>query len=87
MERENFYKILGISPDASQKEIEETLHEQFREWYHRLNAPSLEKRQQAEKMLKKLEIIEEILLNEEKRKQYDQELMEALEKETVIKQN
>lgn len=48
-----------------------------------VNAPSLDRRQQAEKMLEKLKTMEEILLDEEKRKQYDQEFKKIQEKEVT----
>lgn len=84
MEKESYYEILGISSDASQQEIEEILHEQLRKWNYRLNAPTMDRRQEAEKMLEKLEEIKEILLDEEKRRQYDQRIQR--EKRIIITQ-
>lgn len=84
MRKENFYEILGVSPDASQKEIEKKLNEQLRKWSYRLNAPTMERRQEAEKMLAKLEKIKEVLLDEEKRRRYDRGL--GREKGIVIVQ-
>lgn len=87
MEKENYYEILGISPDASQEEIEKTLHEQLRKWSRRLNAPTMAKRHEAEKMLAKLEKMKEVLLDEEKRKQYDQELNKEKKKATTVQRS
>ncbi len=81
MKKENFYETLGVLADAPREEIEKKLHEELRKWNYRLNAPTLDRRQEAEQMIEKLEEIKEILLDEEKRKVYDQELLQDLEKE------
>ncbi|SFI86133.1 J domain-containing protein [Thermoflavimicrobium dichotomicum] len=70
----DYYQLLGVSQQASKEEIEQAILQQMRVWTHRINAPTLTKRQEAERMVEELEQIKEILLDDEKRKQYDQEL-------------
>ena len=68
----NYYEILGISPDATKEEIEKVTNRELRLWSHRANAPSLERRQEAERMVALLEKIQATLTDPTKREQYDQ---------------
>mgnify|MGYP001475887240 CR=1 FL=1 len=70
----NYYELCNISPSASQEEIKKTIYQLMRLWSHRTNAPQMERRQEAERMVRLLEEAEEILLDEEKRKEYDEKL-------------
>lgn len=70
----NYYEICNISPSASQEEIRKTIYQLMRLWSHRTNAPQMERRQEAERMVRLLEEAEEILLDEAKRKEYDEQL-------------
>lgn len=75
----NYYDLCNLSPSASQEEIKKTLHQLMRLWSHRTNAPQMERRQEAERMVRLLEEAEEILLDEQKRKEYDEQLRRSTE--------
>lgn len=79
---ENYYEILDVSPDGSVDEIQKKLYQQMRIWSHRTNAPQMERRQEAERMVRLLEEIEEILLDEHRRAEYDQQLQDYLQKQS-----
>lgn len=72
---ENYYQFLELSPDATTEEIEKVIHHQIRLWSARTNAPQMNRRQEAEQMLKKYESIEAILLHSEQKKLYDRQLL------------
>lgn len=74
----NYYDLCEISPSASQEEIRKTIYQLMRLWSHRTNAPQMERRQEAERMVRLLEEAEEILLDDEKRKEYDEKLRSAI---------
>jgi tetratricopeptide (TPR) repeat protein len=71
---QNYYEMFGLSPSASAEEIKELIHNQLRLWSLRINAPKAERRQQAERMMRILEEMETILLDEQKRAEYDRSL-------------
>lgn len=71
----NYYDILSVNPDAPLPEIRDAIKEQRRLWIQRSNAPRLESRQEAERLLKLVPEIEQTLLNESARKEYDQLLL------------
>jgi len=73
---ENYYRFLELSPNASTEEIEKLIHHQIRLWNARTNAAQIDRRQEAEQMLSKLETIEAILLHKEKREWYDAQLLD-----------
>ncbi len=72
---ENYYQILGLSPSASKDEIRKLIHSQIRLWSARTNAPQINRRQEAERMLKSLETMEEILLDDQQKMGYDQKIL------------
>ncbi|SFJ36356.1 tetratricopeptide repeat protein [Thermoflavimicrobium dichotomicum] len=74
---QNYYELLNISPSATTEEIRQVLVRELRKWTQRTNSPHFEKRQEAERMVRKLEEIEAILLNEERRRAYDEQLKSA----------
>ncbi|MBA4495790.1 tetratricopeptide repeat protein [Paenactinomyces guangxiensis] len=77
---QNYYEMFGISPSASTEEIKKLVLHQLRIWNQRTNAPQIERRQEAERMIRVLEEMETILLDEQKRTEYDQRLqMERVE--------
>ncbi|WP_168188613.1 DnaJ domain-containing protein [Thermoflavimicrobium daqui] len=83
---DNYYKILEVDQDASSKEINEAILNKLRLWNHRINAPTRERRQEAERMVDMLEEIKVILLDDEKRKQYDEKLKKASKVEVISKE-
>ena len=62
----NYYDLLGINKNASNDEIKKAYRNQAKIWH-----PDLNKDPKAPEMAKKINDAKEILLNEEKRKQYD----------------
>lgn len=72
---ENYYQLLGLSPSASKEEIRKLIHSQIRLWSSRTNAPHISRRQEAERMLKLLETMEEILLDDQKKVEYDRNFL------------
>ncbi|TCS94267.1 J domain-containing protein [Hazenella coriacea] len=75
---QNFYEIFDLSPSASVEEIKKLIHQQLRLWSQRTNAPQIERRQEAERMMQILEEMETILLDEDKKKKYDLDLHQAM---------
>lgn len=79
----NYYEMFNLSPSASPEEIKMVIHHQLRLWSQRTNAPQIDRRQEAERMMRVLEEMETILLDDQKRAEYDQVLqMERVE--TVV---
>jgi len=70
----NVYNTLKIPPTTSIEEIKKVINREYRVWSNRTNAPQIERRQEAEWMVKLLEEAEKILLNPEKRAKYDHKL-------------
>jgi Flp pilus assembly protein TadD len=68
---------LNLAPTASAEEIKKAIHRELRVWSNRTNAPQLERRQEAERMVKTLEEAETTLLNPSKRAEYDRKLRSA----------
>lgn len=74
----NYYDLCNLSPSASKEEVKKAIYQQMRLWSHRTNAPQIERRQEAERMVRLLEEAEEILLDDAKRKEYDVQLRKAI---------
>ncbi len=81
---DNYYKILDISQNAQEDEIEAALKEKKRLWTQRQNAPKLEQQQQATNNLRLVPEIEETLLDKQKRKEYDSKLKNAPKDESQV---
>ena len=62
----NYYDLLGINKNASNEEIKKAYRDQAKKWH-----PDLNKDPKAPEMAKKVNEAKEILLDEEKRKEYD----------------
>ncbi len=80
----NYYKILELSPTAKEDEIKKAINRELRNWSKRTNDARLERRQEAERMVKYLEEAEAILLDSAKRAQYDTELRSAPTEERQV---
>jgi len=80
----NYYAQLKVSPTASEEEIKKAINRELRVWSNRTNAPQMERRQEAEKMVKQLEEAERILLNAAQRKEYDLQLKTAPTEERQV---
>jgi len=73
----NYYKILELSPTAKEDEIRKAINKELRNWSKRTNDARLERRQEAERIVKYLEEAEATLLDSSKRAQYDAQLRTA----------
>lgn len=79
---DDLYKILNISRTATEEDIRTALHREMRTWTQReSNASALEKRQEAERMIKLIDEAEAILLDGGKRSDYDKRL------ESIVQEN
>lgn len=70
----DFYEILEIAPTASAEKIKEAIKQQRRTWAKRQGHPDQQKRHEAEVRIGQIAAAERTLLNDAKRRQYDQEL-------------
>jgi Flp pilus assembly protein TadD len=76
----NHYNTLGIRSDASLDEIQAAVKETRKTWVLRQNAPSLERRQEAETMLARVADAEGVLLDPFQRTNYDKQLHDQTQK-------
>jgi tetratricopeptide (TPR) repeat protein len=74
---QNFYQLFGIQPRAKESEIRDALRNASRLWLNKTNAPQIDRRQEAERMVGLIDEAEAILLNSGKRAEYDQRLKSA----------
>lgn len=65
----NYYELLGISKNASLEEIKNAYKKQMKKWH-----PDINKSSDATLMSSKINEAKEVLLNHEKRKEYDEYL-------------
>ncbi len=70
----NYYELLGVKQDASQEEIKEAYKKQMKKWH-----PDLNKSSDAVVMSTKINEAKEILLDDLKRKDYDEYLKNKIE--------
>jgi tetratricopeptide (TPR) repeat protein len=73
----NFYRELNVAQTAPEDEIRKAINRELRVWSNRTNAPQIERRQEAERMVKTLEDAEATLLDSTKRAEYDRQLRNA----------
>jgi tetratricopeptide (TPR) repeat protein len=71
----DYYKLLNVSRNASDDEINTALAKALRTWTLRTNHPQLEVRQDAERKIKSLEEAQVVLLEKTKRSEYDRKLV------------
>ena len=67
----DYYQLLNLSRTASTEEINKAYRQQLRLWRNRTNAPNLEHRQEAERVLQELDAAKKILLDPQQRTDYD----------------
>jgi tetratricopeptide (TPR) repeat protein len=77
MPQQNLYRVLNVSQTASAEEVKKAIIQGSRLWSNRTNAPQIEKRQEAERMVKLIEEAETLLLDPAKRAGYDRQLATA----------
>lgn len=76
---DDLYKTLNLSRNATEEEIRSGLRREMRTWTQReSNASALEKRQEAERMIKLIGEAETLLLDPQKRSDYDRRLESSL---------
>lgn len=69
-----YYELLGISPNASQDEVESAINTQYNKWRRLVNHHDPEIALQANQSLHTLEKIRQVLLSKDERRKYDAEL-------------
>jgi tetratricopeptide (TPR) repeat protein len=74
---EDYYRALKIAPTATDEEVKKAVLRERRLWSNRTNAPDLERRQEADRMVKLLDMAEQTLLDPTRRSQYDLALRTA----------
>ena len=67
----DYYQLLNIDRTASTEEISKAYRQQLRLWRSRTNAPDLDRRQEAERVLQELDTAKKILLDRTSRAEYD----------------
>ena len=67
----DYYQLLNIGRTATEAEINKAHRQQLRLWRNRTNAPDLERRQEAERVLEELDAAKKILLDRTSKTEYD----------------
>ncbi len=67
----DYYSLLAIAPDTNDDGIRTAIRQARRKWSNRQNNPNAEIRAEAEKMMRDISEAERVLLDPEKRNQYD----------------
>lgn len=75
----NYYLELELNSALSTAELDQALKKLSMKWHQRVNAPSLEARQEAERKVQMINEARSILLDEQKRAQYDDQLVRTTE--------
>jgi WD40 repeat protein len=86
----NYYKELDLEINSTTEELKSDLTASFKTWQSRVNAPDLQRRQEAERKCQILLEAEKVLLDETKRKEYDLSLKgfdEADEKKDEVEES
>ena len=73
----NYYELLEVSQDADKTAIEQAIKKTRRVWNNRANNPDAAIRAEAERHVKEIAEAEKILLNDDKRQEYDVQLSQA----------
>jgi tetratricopeptide (TPR) repeat protein len=73
----DYYALLGVARTASRPELERAIKQGIRTWSKQTARPELDKRQEAERKMEQLKQAREILLDDARRREYDQRLAAA----------
>lgn len=73
----NYYKVLGLDDSLNCEELSKELKQLQRKWIGRTNAPDLDRRQEAEKKVATIEEAQKILVDKDKRAEYDLSIRKA----------
>jgi tetratricopeptide (TPR) repeat protein len=73
----DYYALLGVARTAARVEIESAIKKGIRTWSKQTSRPELDKRQEAERKMQQLREARETLLDDERRRWYDQQLAVA----------
>ena len=71
---DDYYEIVGVDRTATREEIDQKIREQLRLWQRRTANADLSRRQAAERRVEQLGQARTVLLDQEKRRQYDRQL-------------
>ncbi len=74
----NYYQELNIDPNLKSEQLSEALKNAQRKWIGRTNAPDLNRRQEAERKVSIIAEAQKILLDENKRSEYDSQLKNSV---------
>ncbi|MEC2075950.1 tetratricopeptide repeat protein [Metabacillus fastidiosus] len=72
---DNYYEILNLDMELEGEALKKELNKVQKKWIARQNAPDLNRRQEAERILNIVQQAEQILLDESKRKEYNEQLL------------
>lgn len=79
----NYYELLEITQNADKQTIEQAIRKTRRVWNNRANNPDATIRAEAERHVKEIAEAEKILLDDNKRKEYDIQLSQEPQTEVV----
>lgn len=74
MQRLNYYEILGIKPECDSQIVREAINSKIRKLQAQINSPDIKSRESAENEMSVLVEARKILLDPDKRKQYNLEI-------------
>ena len=74
---QNYYKLFAVEPTATEAALRQAIRNALRLWSNRTNAPQIERRQEAERMVKAIQEAETILLSPTRRAEYNRQLSSA----------
>jgi Flp pilus assembly protein TadD len=70
----DFYALLGVPPTASQADVQHALRQAIRTWSKQTARPELDRRHAAERTMRHLREAREVLLDPQRRQEYDRML-------------
>ena len=87
MPHQNLYRALNVTQTASVDELKKAINKELRLWSNRTKCAQIERRQEAERMVKLLEQAETILLDPAQRAAYDRQLMSAPSEQREVQES